>query len=54
MLKQIKDDPPPPLGPNGPLEKSLEAAILKCLRKDPAERFASVDDLRRALEDLSA
>lgn len=54
MLKQIKDDPLPPRGPNGVLDPGLEAAILRCLKKDPAERFASVDDLARALEDLTA
>ncbi len=54
MLKQIKDDPPPPIGPNGALHPALEAAILRCLKKDPAERFANVIDLARVLEGLTA
>ena len=54
MLKQIKDEPPAPIGPHGALDPALEAAILRCLKKDPAERFSSVDGLARVLEGLTA
>ena len=32
----------------------LERIILRCLRKDPARRFQSMDDLKVALEELKA
>ncbi|MEP7010000.1 MAG: protein kinase [Acidobacteriota bacterium] len=54
MLKQIKDEPLPPRGPNGDLDPALAAAILRCLKKDPAERFPNVDGLARVLEGLTA
>jgi len=54
MLKQIKDEPPAPIGPHGALDPALEAAILRCLKKDPSERFPSVDGLARVLEGLTA
>jgi serine/threonine-protein kinase len=54
MFKHIKDDPPAPVGPNGPLDPRLAAALLRCLKKDPADRFPSVDALARELEGLTA
>jgi serine/threonine-protein kinase len=42
--------PPRDHNPDLPLE--LEDLILRCLEKDPEDRFQSVDDLRRALLDL--
>jgi eukaryotic-like serine/threonine-protein kinase len=48
-LKQVRESPPPPrtLAPLLPVH--VEHAILKCLEKDPADRFQSVEDLMRAL-----
>jgi serine/threonine protein kinase/class 3 adenylate cyclase len=49
-LKQIREYPKRPreIVPN--LSHPIEAAILKCLQKDPAKRFQSVNDLEVALE----
>ena len=49
-LKQIRELPAPPstIAPDVPMH--IERAILKCLEKDPANRFQSVDDLVRALD----
>ena len=49
-LKQVRERPvaPSTLAPG--LAKHVERAILKCLEKDPANRFQSVEDLLRALE----
>jgi serine/threonine protein kinase/class 3 adenylate cyclase len=49
-LKQIREYPKRPreIVPN--LSHPIEAAILKCLQKDPAKRFQSVNELEVALE----
>src|SRR5439155_24426950 len=49
-LKQVRELPKPPgtLAPG--LPKHIEAAILKCLEKNPDARFQSVNDLIQALE----
>jgi zinc protease len=49
-LKQIRERPKPPRAIEPSLPKHIEAAILRCLEKDPAKRFQSVDDVIRALE----
>ena len=52
-LTAVLRDEPKPLGQereNTPPE--LERIILRCLRKDPARRFQSMDDLKVALEEL--
>ncbi|MBI1749608.1 MAG: protein kinase [Acidobacteria bacterium] len=49
VFKQLKETPPPPrqLEPTLPLH--IELAIVRCIEKDPADRFQSVDDLEAAL-----
>ena len=49
-LKQIRERPRKPTTLTPSLPKRVESAILKCLEKDPAARFQSVDDAFRALE----
>jgi serine/threonine protein kinase/cell division protein FtsN len=50
-LKQIRELPKRPCEMVPTLPAHTEAVILKCLRKDPAKRFQSVDELDAALQD---
>jgi cell division protein FtsN len=49
-VKQLRELPRRPSEIVPTLPAHIEAAILKCLRKDPAKRFQSVDELWAALE----
>lgn len=48
-LKQVQEIPAPPhdLDPNVPVQ--IERVILKCLEKDPAKRFQTMEELEKAL-----
>lgn len=46
----LRDDPQP----LGSVPAALQAIVTRCLRKNPAERFASVSELRAALEVLTS
>jgi len=49
-LKQIRERPTPPRSIDPGVPKQIEAAILRCLEKNPAARFQSVDELIQALD----
>jgi predicted Zn-dependent peptidase len=53
-LKQIRERPAPPTTLLPSLPKHIEAAIMKCLEKDPAARFQRVEEAMRALEGVAA
>jgi zinc protease len=48
-LKQIRETPPAPRSLDPALPWELEATIMRCLEKDPAARFQSVEELDAAL-----
>jgi serine/threonine protein kinase len=48
-LKQVNETPPAPRELEPTLPPHVEKAILKCLEKDPAKRFQSVNELEAAL-----
>jgi eukaryotic-like serine/threonine-protein kinase len=52
LIKQIKEAPIPPSvkNPRVPIPLQVEAIVLRCMAKDPAERFQTADDLGTALE----
>lgn len=53
MLRQIAEDPPLPFAERGAEPwPELEAVLARALRKEPAERFASLADLAAALESV--
>jgi serine/threonine-protein kinase len=51
LLAHVQEEPVPPSAKRGqPLPAEVEAIVLRCLAKEPAERFASAEDLARALQ----
>lgn len=48
-MKHVDEAPPPPRQLEPDLPERIERAILKCLEKNPAKRFQSVDELESAL-----
>lgn len=52
-MKHLNEPPPPPRSQRAGISRSLEAVILKALEKDPEDRFASADEMRRALEPIA-
>ena len=53
-LKQVNDLPVPPREINPDIDPGLEAIIMKAMAKNPAERFATANDMRLALNDYLA
>lgn len=52
MIRQhVHDDAPPPSQFNQAIPKDLETVIMKCIRKEPEQRYAHPDQL---IEDLAA
>jgi serine/threonine-protein kinase len=50
VLKHLYNDPPAPSSLRPELPKAVDAVVLRALRKDPAERFASAGALAAALD----
>ncbi|MEE8716454.1 MAG: Stk1 family PASTA domain-containing Ser/Thr kinase [Coriobacteriales bacterium] len=48
-LKQVNEEPVPPNEINPNVDDQLNAIIMKCMMKNPAERFQTADELRRVL-----
>src|SRR5687767_13268736 len=53
-LKQVTEDPTPPMQLNPAVSPALDSVVMRALRKDPAERFQSADDFIAALESALA
>ncbi len=50
-LKQVNEQPKPPSQRNPKIDAALEGIILKCMQKNPAERFQTADELYHVLRD---
>jgi serine/threonine-protein kinase len=48
--KHVKEDPVPPGRLNGDVPDSLDAVVMKCMAKNPANRYQSAEELREDLE----
>lgn len=53
-LKQVNELPVPPSQVNPGVDPALERIILKCMEKDPANRFQTADELRQVLNAYAA
>lgn len=53
-MKQVNDMPVPPSQINPEIDPGLESIIMTCLQKDPHTRFATVNDMKNALNDFLA
>ena len=49
-VKRLNERPPPPRQVVPDLDPRWEATVLRCLEMDPADRFASANDVVRSLE----
>ncbi|HEY8022645.1 MAG TPA: protein kinase [Thermoanaerobaculia bacterium] len=54
LMKHLKEAPLPPAEHWPEIPPRLQEIVLRCLKKDPAERYPSADDLHRAFDELSA
>jgi len=54
VLKHVQERPPSPQTKNPKIDPRVSAIILKCMEKDPASRFQSVNDLYEALTRVTA
>jgi serine/threonine-protein kinase len=54
LLAHAHENPKPPRELNPAIPLDLEDVVLKCLTKDPAQRYQNVGELRQALEDCDA
>ena len=53
-MQQVKDEPAPPSSINPDIDPDLEDIIMVALAKNPADRFATANDMRMALNDYLA
>src|SRR5579863_9793547 len=51
LVKQVTQLPPPPRGYNSAIPPSVEQILLRCLMKQPDQRFPTMNALREALLD---
>ena len=54
MLKHIQETPPSPQARNPRIDPRISQIILKCMQKDPKDRYQTVNDLYEALTRVTA
>ncbi len=54
VLKHIQENPPSPQARNPKIDPKISQIVLKCMQKDPKDRFQSVNELYEALTRVTA
>ena len=54
VLKHIQENPPSPQARNPKIDPKISQIILKCMQKDPKDRYQTVNDLYEALTRVTA
>ncbi len=54
VLKHVQEKPPSPQTKNPKIDPKIASIILKCMRKEPAERYQTVNELYEALTRVTA
>jgi HAMP domain-containing protein len=54
VLKHIQESPPSPQARNPKIDPKISQIVLKCMQKDPKDRYLSVNDLYEALTKVTA
>ena len=54
VLKHIQETPPSPQTRNPKIDPKISQIILKCMQKDPKDRYQTVNDLYEALAQVTA
>ena len=54
VLKHVQEKPPSPQAKNPKIDPKIAAIILKCMEKEPAARYQTVNDLYEALTKVTA
>ena len=54
VLKHIQENPPSPQTRNPKIDPKISQIVLRCMQKDPKERFQDVNDLYEALTRVTA
>jgi serine/threonine protein kinase len=54
VLKHIQENPPSPQTRNPKVDPRISQIVLKCMQKDPQNRFQSVNELYEALTKVTA
>ncbi len=54
VLKHVQEKPPSPQAKNPKIDPKIAAIILRCMQKEPADRYQTVNDLYEALTKVTA
>jgi serine/threonine-protein kinase len=54
VLKHVQEKPPAPQSKNPKIDPKIAVMILKCMEKEPADRYQTVNDLYEALTKVTA
>ncbi|HMF08051.1 MAG TPA: protein kinase, partial [Thermoanaerobaculia bacterium] len=54
VLKHVQEKPPAPQSKNPRIDPRIAAIVLRCLQKDPADRYQTVNELYEALTTVTA